>query len=219
MPELHDGPRSPLFKPLLFRGNATFDDLAKAKLSERMTRSIPHAPRGACTSWGIPFTVDRVVLLREKPVEIKLKPVKAPWLVFLHTTDSELLEWNQHGFVSPTRGVGRLRERVADYVILYADGSQETLPIRRRHQIGMFNRGWGENCFEAVGHHKPHPVRPVQEQAPVDASPSQGMIWGWSQTRAAMPDMGPWVNWIWAWENPNPGKVIVGVRFEPVAGT
>ena len=219
MPELCDGPRSPLFHPAPFRGNATFADLAKAKVSERLVQSLDHAPRGACVSWGIPFTVNDVILLHDAPVDVKLKPLKTPWLVFLHTTDTEPLEWNQHGFVSPTRGVGRLRERVANYVIRYADGSEETLPIRRRHQIGMFARGWGENCFEAVAHHKPYPIRPLHEQTPVDAAATAGMLWGWTQTRAASGDLGPWVNWLWAWENPAPTKAIVGIRFEPLAGT
>jgi hypothetical protein len=33
-----------------------------------------------------------------------------------------------------------------------------------------------------------------------------------------MPDAGRWVNWIWAWENPDPEKPIVGFRLEPVSG-
>jgi hypothetical protein len=28
----------------------------------------------------------------------------------------------------------------------------------------------------------------------------------------------PWVNWLWAWQNPHPDKTIVAVRFEPVSG-
>ncbi|HUU59729.1 MAG TPA: CehA/McbA family metallohydrolase, partial [Phycisphaerae bacterium] len=38
------------------------------------------------------------------------------------------------------------------------------------------------------------------------------------QTRASSGDSSPWVNWLWAWENPHPRKVIAAVRFEPVAG-
>jgi len=57
MPELHDGPRSPLFRPLAFKGNTSFARLAGAKVSERMARAIPAAPRGACVSWGIPSAI------------------------------------------------------------------------------------------------------------------------------------------------------------------
>jgi hypothetical protein len=58
--------------------------------------------------------------------------------------------------------------------------------IRRRHQIGAFQRRWGENCFESVAHQKPHPVRAVHEQS--------GGQWGWTQTRVASAVEGPWTN-------------------------
>ena len=108
-------------------------------------------------------------------------------------------------------GEGRLAEHAADYVILYADGSEARAVIRRRRQIGAFQRRWGENCFEAVAHHKPHPRRASHEQV--------AESWGWSQTRVIPADDGPWVNWLWAWENPSPEKTIIGFRFEPAAGT
>ena len=75
----------------------------------------------------------------------------------------------------------------------------------------MFQRRWGENCFQAVAHAKPRPVRAHHEQM----TPG----WGMSQTRAQLSDMGPWVNWLWAWRNPHPRKAIVGLRFEPVSGS
>lgn len=113
------------------------------------------------------------------------------------------------------RGEGQLAEHAADYVILYDDGTEERVIIRRRHQIGMFQRSWGENCFEAVPHHKPYPRRALHEQL----SPG----WGGAQTRVVQPDGGlafggPWINWLWAWENPHPDKAVVGIRFEPMSG-
>jgi len=36
--------------------------------------------------------------------------------------------------------------------------------------------------------------------------------------RVDVADSGPWVNWLWAWQNPHPEKAVAGVRFEPVAG-
>ena len=38
------------------------------------------------------------------------------------------------------RGYKRLNEHAADYIMLYTDGSEERAPIRRRHQIGPFQR-------------------------------------------------------------------------------
>jgi hypothetical protein len=141
---------------------------------------------------------------------VEIEPVKARWLVFLHTSDLRALETGRDGFTSPMRGRGRLAEHAADYVVCFDDGSEVRLPVRRRHQIGAFQRGWGENCFEAVAHHKPYAMRASHEQV----NPN----WGWSQTRNSAADGGEWVNWLWAWENGYPDKAITGLRFEPVSG-
>jgi len=208
-----DGPRSPHFTPLAFKGNAVLPDLAGISLSERMSAAREQAPRGSGVSWGIPFEIGEVIALQDQPVSVPLSPVTARWLVFLHVSDERLPEINPYGFISPMRGRGQLAEHAADYVIQYDDGSEVRAAIRRRHQIGAFGRGWGENCFEAVAQHKVFPLRATHEQHPLDWSD-----WGGSQTRVTSADFGAWVNWLWAWENPYPDKPIVGLRFEPVAG-
>ncbi len=213
MPSYHDGPRSSLFSPVLLKGNVTLEDLKQAGVSGAMKECLAHAPSGSCTGWGIPFEVRKVVLLRDAPVSVRVAKVKARWLVFMHTTDVEPLEWNKDGFLSPMRGEGRLREQVADYVIRYEDGSEARCPILRRHHVGMCTRRWGENCFEAVAHSKFRPMPPLHEQ------PGEALPWGMTQTRVAGGYVGPWTNWLWAWENPLPNKAIVGLRFEPRAGT
>ncbi len=210
MSSFQDGPSSPLFSPLPFKGSVPVSQLAEAGLSDEMVAALEHAPWGACVAWGIPFEIGDVVALKHEPVTIDLKPTKARWLVFMHTSDIRPFEPGAGGFISPMRGRGQLAEHAADYVILYADGMEERAPIRRRHQLGAFQRGWGENCFEAVAHHKPYPLRASHEQL------KEG--WGWTQTRSTAADSGPWVNWLWAWENPHPVKAIVGVRFEPASG-
>ncbi len=215
MAAVHDGPQSPLFQAVPFRGNATFVTLRKAGLSKKMQDTASRAPRGTCTCWGLPFAVNRPLAAKKFPIDVPLKPFKAPWLVFMHTTDFEPLPWNKDGFISPTRGIGRLNEHVADYVLLYKDGSEGRHAIRRRHHIGMFERPWGENCFQAVAFRKPRPVPPVHEQVIDPPYGNTLTYWGQSQTRVMQTDIVPWVNWLWAWENPHPEKTIVGLRIEP----
>jgi len=214
----HDGPASPLFEPIPFEGTASFKALANAEVSPTLRASAGQAPRGACTGWGIPFQVKKPVLAKDDPISVELGRVKARWLVFLHTSDEDPLERNADGFVSPTPGHGRLGEHLADYVIRYADGSELRQEIRRRHQIGMFQRPWGENCFQAVCMRKPHPVPAVHEEASPPPYGMRQLYWGMSQVRARIRDMGAWCNWIWAWENPRPGKAIAGLRIDPVSG-
>jgi len=216
MPAIHDGPVSPHFTPLPLAGNANLSALAAgtaaapAGITAAMVAALGHAPVGACTSWGIPFDIGDVVILSGKPVPVAISPIHAPWLVFQHTSDLLPLAPRPDGIISPMSGTGRLAEHAADYVICYADGTEARVAIRRRRQLGPFDREWGENCFEAVAHHKPHPARTAGEQLQPE--------WGWTQSRVMPADSGPWVNWLWAWENPHPDRPIVGFRFEPVAG-
>ncbi|HSR32484.1 MAG TPA: CehA/McbA family metallohydrolase [Anaerolineae bacterium] len=211
MSSTKDGPSTNLFSPVPFKGNVPLSRLATTGISDQMSVSVEEAPSGACVGWGIPFEIGDVVVLKDRIIPVDLTPTMAQWLVFVHTSDHRNIGPTPDGFFSPMRGQGQLGEHAADYVILYQDGTEERVSIRRRHQISTFERRWGENCFEAVAHHKPHPVRGAHEQ------PRTG--WGWSQTRVAAADSGPWVNWLWAWRNPHPDKAMVGIRFEPVSGT
>ena len=207
-----DGPASPLFAPILLPGNSTLGDLERADLSPRLRQSIRHAPSGDCVCWGIPFRIEKIALLLKTPLELKWPEVEATCLVLMHATDMASLEKNAQGFVRSTRGPALLHERVADYIFLYSDGTEERVPILRQHQIGMMSRSWGVNCFEAVAHQKPHPMRTLSEQ------PRSGVTWGETQFRLGQPDMLPWVNWLWAWENPHPDKMLSGLRIEPATG-
>jgi hypothetical protein len=205
-----DGPKSHLFAPIHFKGNAVFSDVTNLGVFDEMADNLDHAPIGECVAWGIPFNVGEVVAIKDHPVAVNFAPTPSQWFIFMHTSDMRPLESNAHGFVSPMRGRGQLAEHAADYVMRYQDGTEEHAPIRRRHEIGAFQRGWGENCFQAVAHHKPFPIRAAHEQL------SAG--WGRTQMRASAADGGPWINWLWAWENPHPDKAIVGITFVPVSG-
>ena len=205
-----DGPSTSLFSPLSFSGDVSVAELASAGISEEMSSALEHAPGGACVAWGIPFEIGDAVLISDKPVSVEISPTTARWFVFMHTSDLRPIEAGPDGFISPMRGQGRLGEHSADYVVLYADGTEERLSIRRRHQIGAFSRRWGENCFESVVHNKVHPLRASHEQLSPD--------WGRTQTRVDPADGGPWVNWLWAWENPQPKAPVTGFRLEPVSG-
>jgi hypothetical protein len=206
-----DGPSSNLFTPLSFKGETVrLGDLARYGVSDEMAEVVAHAPSGQGVAWGIPFAVRDVAVVADSPVLVEWNPVTAQWLVFMHTSDLRQIEPGPDGFISPMRGQGQLAEDAAEYVVLYEDGTEERVPVRRRHQIGAFQRRWGENCFEAVAHRKQRPVRASHEQL------RQG--WGFTQTRVDPADGGQWINWLWAWENPYPDKAISGVRFEPVSG-
>lgn len=210
MSTIKDGPASSLFSPVSFGRNDFHEGFPATSVSNQMAAELEHAPRGSCVAWGIPFQIDGLMLIKDAPVETYVTPFKAPWLVFMHTSDVHPLRAGPAGFISPMPGAGRLGEHAADYVIEYTDGSEIRLGILRRYHVGDFTRRWGENCFEAVADHKPSPIRASHEQT--------HPYWGHSQTRADANDFRPWTNWLTSWQNPHPDKEIVGLRFEPVCG-
>lgn len=216
MPQYKDGPVSPYFFPVPLPGELHFSDLTTALgISERMSRAAGQAPRGEVVAWGIPFQVNHPILVNEDAVSVLVDPpISAGWLVFMHTSDgvqaNDLKMTVEDAGRGGFRGEGRLNEHAADYVVIYEDGSEACIPIHRRRQIGMYQRHWGENCFESVAAHKPKPIRAAHEQL------HDG--WGYTQTRADAADWEEWTNWLYAWQNPHPEKVIIGLRFEPVMG-
>jgi len=210
-----DGPRSALFEPVTIRGNTSPEGLAKLGVSETMAGAARLAPSGKCVCMGIPFKVGKLLAVKDKAVSRRIGPLKTKWLVFMHTTDMARSAVNKDGFTTPAMGTGRLAEHVADYVVVYADGTEARTEIRRRHQVGMLQRPWGENCFQAVAHRKPLAINAQHEQPEAPTS----RAWGQSQYRTRTRDSGSWVNWLWAWQNPHPNKLIAGLRFEPLTGT
>lgn len=206
-PVLFDGPGSPLFDTIPIEGNASFYSLSDG-VSDRMAKAVEHAPVGEGTAWGIPFQIPETpVLVKENSFSLEIDPVRANYLVFLHTSDFIDLRDAQDEFKKPFMGTGQLNDEVADYVVVYADGTEESTTIRERHHIGMCQQHWGENSILSVAHHKPKPMRAHHEQ--ITGS------WGSSQTRVSAADRGDWINWLWAWKNPHPEKQISGFRFEP----
>ncbi|NLF38654.1 CehA/McbA family metallohydrolase [bacterium] len=202
-----DGPATSLFNALnpraVSRGRA-----ARQPLPAEMRAALKDAPAGRCVCRGIPFRVPRTPAVASRtPVTFRFTPVAARWFVFLHTADLKPVEFNGDGVISPMRGEGLLAQPAAEYVFIYADGAEERVTIRRRHEIGSHTRRWNEVCVEAVAHRKPHPVRADHEQ--------KARGWGNSQTRVSAADAGRWAYWLWAWRNPRPRAALCGVRIEP----
>ena len=140
MPSVKDGPASPRFAPLKFRGRVRLDRLARAGVSRRMADAAGHAPTGDCVGFGIPFNVGAVLVVRDRPIQVKVPPTRAEWLVFMHTSDLESMEAGEDGLYRHTTGPGRLGEHAADYVLVYADGSEARAAVRRRYEVGAFTR-------------------------------------------------------------------------------
>ncbi len=211
-----DGPASSLFTPIEIDGNIDLDALTVDQASPGMLAVTEHAHRGDSVAWGIPFRVRKALLVRDEAVAVDITPTRASWFVFLHTSDTRPDEFNAHGFISPMRGAGKLGEHAADYVLHYEDGTSARAAIRRRHEVGVFEFRWGENCTQAVPAMKPRPIRPPAQEP-------MAVRWGRGQKRAmtgrSNPGWSAWTNYLWAFENPHPEKTVTSLGFEPRQGT
>lgn len=205
-----DGPFSDKFTPIIIPGGKSLSLIGTEYLPEDMSNKIQFAPEGNCVGWGIPFDIRNALCVQKSSITITVEPFRANWIIFMHTSNLQPTDTDKDGIILPTSGYGHLGEIAAYYSIIYRDGSEEKIPIRRRFQVGSYSRNWGENCFEAVAHHKPFPIRAGYEQ--------ETTKWGISQTRNNPADEWPWTNWLWAWENIHHEKEITGFRFDPVKG-
>ena len=209
MKSYKDGPASSLFQTIEMESSGGLEDLDGSLFSSEFSEAREAAPGGSCVCWGIPFEVDRVAAVADKPVSLSLaSPTTAPWFVLLHTSDLRKEEPNQDGFMPPIPGTGRMSVHAADYVFVYEDGKEKRVAIRRRYEIGPIQRVWGENCSSCVAHRKPFPFDDQRA----------GQPWGHGQTRAEMPDSGKFVAWLWAFRNPRKDVPLVEIRLEPVSG-
>lgn len=202
MPALCDGPSSPLFSPVPLHGNCKFEDLKHRGLSDQLGNALQHAPEGDCVALGIPFKVNDPILIRSDPVDLDITPTAAKWFVFLHTSDVRPDEIDA-GSLANFVALGALE---AVYVFYFEDGTEERVEIRRRRQIGPVYPFYGQGCTEAVAARKPSPA------------PQDSESWGYQQTRSFPGDRGPWNNYLWAFENPQPQKAVTRLRFEPRGG-
>jgi hypothetical protein len=114
---IQDGPATTRFRPLPLTSGVARADLPAAGLSAAMTAALEHMPEGACVAWGLPFTVERPIVLACQPVAVPLAPLRAGWLVFMHTSDIRPMEPGPGGFIAPMRGQGQLGELAAEYVV------------------------------------------------------------------------------------------------------
>ncbi len=201
MTEFIDGPATPAFTPVRFRGKFLATDLDKAGFSPAMMVYPNTAPSGKCVLRGIPFKIGRVLPVMDRPVTVKVGPVRDPWLVFAHSYHAEKQSEEQ-----PQPWL----THVADYVLIYDDGKEVRLPIRYRREITHYLWEWGHTHAHTVPHSSGIPVRSHHEQA----APS----WGQSQTRVATNMKGAWTTFLWAWKNRRPKHAITAIRFEPLAG-
>ena len=227
MPTIVDSKPSPEFTPINLasiynRNGASFseEELSDERLAERNLSLT-----GENVIRGIPFDLgdaegNNILFLRDDEVTLDFhEPLTCRYLVFVHTALTKRDAPDGDGITRPPRGRIILGDKVADYQILYEDGSVGSVPIRRRFAVGEISKDWGDECFEAVPLTKPTAIPTISER--MSAGDPPGAMFGRSQTRVGADPAGhqvPVGYWVYALENQKPDQAIAGIRFVPTDG-
>jgi hypothetical protein len=103
-----------------------------------------------------------------------------------------------------------LGQTLAEAVLLYADGTEKRLPLRRRFEVFMPAYPWGNLAFASVAHRSDAP-RKLSDPLP------SGLDWGNLQTvvtDSAYAEDGSATLWVSALPNPEPERPLRALRLE-----
>ena len=202
--------------------------------SEATASDIGRLPYGRQSFWGVPFDLadgtspSLAVAGADGSSSTFSLPIgsNATYLVFAHFCDSRASTTVPVGdfgdpqtadYASPV--VTAPGEHLADYVLIYEDGSEHRTPVRRRFEINQVSSRM-QSAFAA---------RPHQEGMPLDhRGPYPKNTWGRMQTIVNVGEFGPVEkvqgvdqgaapsSWsIYALPNPHPDRQISALRIEP----
>ena len=170
-------------------------------------------PAGECRFWGVPFSLAPaeaarrfVVVARNAGEAVPASAtialgMKAPRLLFAHVCAPV------RGESSTLEGAG---EAIGSYRMVFADGSAEEQPLRRRFEIHDLAIPWGHHPFLCRNCREYHPY------AIDDLSGPHGRVQTGVRTDHGE-DLGGW--WLFDWENPRPRQTIEAVEVTAAGDT
>jgi hypothetical protein len=171
-------------------------------------------PSGQQTFWGIPFALgaaeengERWLALDRNPQEVEVA-AQARYVVVAHFCNISPLPAHPDALkLTVLRAIPQPGEHLADYMLVYADGSEHRQPIRRRFEVNEAVTNWGQDAFAARPHRQPIPL---DFRGPIPPG-----AWGGFQTGVGSSGHEPASYWLYALKNPYPDKVIRAIRLEP----
>jgi len=174
-----------------------------------------HTPSGKQNFRGIPFLLGPegaqqkswVVLSSRKDswltetVEIPLNQ-KAGFICL-----AQFCNWDSHETPPPDQDdPERIGQRLAEVTLLFEDGRQEVLPVRRRYEVNAPSVEWGHLSFLALAQTADAPRQ-------LTDSLRDAMGWGDLQTGIADNSYSSPLVWISALPNPHPDQILKSLRF------
>jgi hypothetical protein len=188
---------------------------------------IKNLPFGKQEFWGIPFKISNsnstkklaIINKNKKELELPLNN-RADYLIFAHFCDSRSSQTSIAGQTSDyfKPFITAPGELIANYNLIFSDGTKYEVPVRRRFEINQLRTTWGQNGFSSRSH--------IELTSTDFHGPYPANMWGRYQTGVAVgdanlpmhPPYGPtWLKenhmpepaWsIWCLKNPHPNKEI-----------
>ncbi len=170
-------------------------------------------PTGSQKLQGIPFmlgpggSAKSWLLLRDQAVEVPLAYQKAGFVCLAHFCD----RFESDFFKNGEEDIDQSGARLADAVLIYADGTEQGFPIRRRFEVTSASISWGQLPFAAMPHRRDGPSR-LTDPLP------RGIDWGEQQTAITDGAYGESTVWIWAMPNPHPERELMALRLKGAGG-
>ena len=120
-------------------------------------------------------------------------------------------DWDENE-VLPAVGdeMEKVGQRLADAILVCEDGSEYTIPIRRRFEVNSPSYFWGHFSFASLPH---------RQNTPSKLTDSLGDGTGWGQLQTTVWDngytRGPLATlWVCALANPDPGRALKSLRLQ-----
>ena len=212
-------PPSDLFSPISLEKAYNCD---RATLDDRLNLHEDDA-YGSRNFRGIPFELGatgqaNAILLDGGEVRVATGDLQASYLVFAHIVEDRPLklpgdladfQGRQHrAGATPGNDLGDV---VADYALHYDDGTDETIPIRRRFAIQQPRVEWGASAFAAVPYQRDTVVSSASEMSELGRLPADTYGRGETRHQSGRDAYAEHI-WLYALPNPYPGKTIREIR-------
>ena len=214
-------PASDLFIPLPLDKSYNCD---QATVDLRLKLRADDCVYGPQAFRGIPFALGaanqlNAILLDGNEVSVAVDDRKATYVIFAHLVEDKPQELPRdmreaHGRLHAEAGVpgNDLGDLVAEYQLVYSDGAQAAIPIRRRFAIQQARIDWGASAFAAVPHLQDEVVRNSAESQALGRKPAKR--YGDGETRhGSGRDAAREIIWLYAMPNPHPQIPIRALRL------
>ena len=204
---------------------ADFGPRERARGLTRQSREdgLIRLPGGKQVFRGIPFLLGSEDALKKSWIALSSQP--ASWVT--HSVEIPLNQkaayiclaqfcgWDHNERPAPGQDVvERVGQMLAEAVLVYGDGGEQRLPIRRRFEVNSPSVDWGHLSFQAVPHRSDVPTR-------LDDPLRNAQLWGdlqcgvWESDYAADPALDSSVTlWLCALANPWPDRELKALRME-----